>query len=1007
MKLRKFVVGALVAGSMFNVSGASAVPSGWDTDFVASTNASIQANKPLVLVWANTGCTHCEALETSLQATSFTTWREDAGYIFCFVLGSGGNDPKGGTKAKNFAKTAGGTSKSNLSTYPYVCLYWPKKDGTIAAKSFSTESANTVKTNATQLFADYAAVPDYIGGDLEFTGDYEHARLEAEVGFTTYVNVPLVRDGAAADFEGTNLVTATFGSTTIHDETLVWKAGETARNIRVDIPENAVAGDQISVDLMGDDKEIRGTVNIYIVGEQENATKNPYFIGEKTAASLGYGEWTMDLDVAMEKYQKEPDSHLMAIASGSLWCPDCVMTDAHVLETSAFKEWAQENKVILVDIDVPNFPNTTNSACLLTRVVGRTSDGYVSGRGTLATNELERFQSGAGYISRHMVSDDDMADVLERNRSLIGQNTLNGGWNNPNRANQNRTGIPNFFALKRDGTLAGTFETFDAIGPSEFKDAYLNRFSELIALCDGDADDLANRAWQTTKDTFAGEGESTTASLSAIDLIDTYELSGSDYPATEQKITVKGSDANTTITVEILAVINGSARTLATAKGKLSDGVSVTGIISSVGDFYVSVTGDGNGTLAADSTAVSTITEYRMTGERKAVENPFTNDWIAKNANTTLPLYADDGVTLSGTLSLSLKKNGKISAKYTNGKTNLATFSGKWDAAIAADGTAMAQLTKKGFSLSLTISADGVVEAEVSDGTSSISSGNCGIAENYSEFSGAYTIAFDPQDLDGDMIEPSGAAFMTLSMANTKSAQQRGLFRYVAYLPNGRKLTGTSNITWLDANYGIIPVLKKSSADTFAASLIIRKNASSASSNRAIIDLDDTAAMWIGSIRGKSFSRSFETYGCWYAKGDSLLTGIADETLNLKLNIDTATLADSPTYGALTSVLGDGAAIAITDESISVTKQPGFSFKLNKSTGVFSGTTRMSFTDKPKISAKFSGVLLRGWFSDCDCGEDNDPLIEMKNIAFGIGYCLFSDRIDKKSVKRSFKIDIK
>jgi len=982
--------------------------SGWGSDFVSATNNAVALHRPLVLFWANTGCEHCEKLEEEVQSKAFVSWQDDSPYLFCFVLGKNGKDPDGTTIVRDFARTAAWTMSKPLKAYPFICLYWPKHDGSVVVKSFTTETASTVMTRADAVFADYAEIPDYLGGDLDFMADHPNARLEAEVGRTTYVNITVVRDVAAADYIATNTLKAVYGGVETLSSELVWTKGEMSRTMPVAIPSGAAVGEEMTVKLLDDARIERGAVRIHLVAEQENSTKNPFFVGEKTADDLGYGEWTMDLDVAMEKYKKNPDSHLMAIASGSLWCPDCVMTDGHVLETESFKAWAVDNKVILVDIDVPNFPNTTNSACLLTKVVGRTSDGYISGRGTMATNELERYQSGAGYLSRHMISDADAAKVLERNRSLVGKNTLNGGWNNPERANQNRTGIPNFFALDRTGALVGTFETFDAIGPFEFKEAYLNRFSELIALEDSDsAGDVSDRSWQTTKATYAGVGKASSATLSALDLIDTYKLAGTADVADMQTVTVKGNDANATVTVSIIEVVDGTAKTIAAATGRLSDGVSASGVVaSSGGSYYVSVAGVGSGTLAADSDAASTVTGYVLSGTRVAIANPFSNDWTTKGVKATLPLYASDGKTLKGTLALELKKRGKISAKYSDGRKNLVTFSGAWDADIAADGTATAELVKKAYVLSLVMGADGVVSAVVGNGTEAVASGECGLAVEYGDFSGVYTVAFPAADASVTT-EPAGAAVMTLKMAATASAKKQGKFSYTLYLPDGKKISGTSGVTWFDANFGIVPVLKTSGVETFATVLKIRRNAGTAPSTRAIVAQDGTVAVWTNATKGRSFSRTFGVYGSWYDKKDSLLVGISDELLALEFLADASTVAPSQAWGALVSVVGDGAGVLVTDKKLTPERIAGFTFKLNRSTGVFTGASRLAFEDKGKVAAKFTGVLTRGWFSDCDCGEDDDDLIEMENLAFGLGHCVFADRVSKKSVKRSFSIGIK
>ena len=979
--------------------GATVLP-GWDSDFVAATNAANAANRPLVLFWANMGCEHCEALEKDVQSQTFTEWQVESGYLFCFVQGRGGKDPDGGTAAKNFAATAAGTRSNKLTSYPFVCLYWPKDDGSVSAASFATEQASTVMSKANALFAGYSPMPAYTGGDLAFTNNNEHARLEAEVGFTEYVDVPLVRAGAAAAHAAVNTFSATYGGAEILRNEVQWSAGESSRSVRVAIPGGASAGEQIAVTLYDDKGADRGSVGIHLVGPQKNSTKNPFFIGERTAQTLGYGEWTMDFDVAMEKFKNEPDSRLMAVASGSLWCPDCVMTDAHVLEKPEFKSWAVANKVILVDLDVPNFPNTTNSACLLTRVVGRTSDGYISGRGTLPANEQERYQSGAGYLSRHMVSDDAAAAVLARNRSLVGRNSLEGGWNNPDRKNQNRTGIPNFFALRRDGALTGTFETFDAIGPSEFKEAYLKRFSELVALCGDDAGELSNRCWQTTTDVFSGEGESAAATLSAIDLVDTYKLAAIDAAAAEQTVTVRGTDAGTTLAVSLIAVVDGDAKTLATETGALKDGVTVSGAIAKAGDFYVQITGTAAGTLAVDSDSADTRVAYSIEGSREPIENPYVNDWISKAADTTLPLCDAGG--LAGTLTLSLKKTKKITANFSNGKKTLASFSGKWDADIALDGTAFAVLSKGRYALYLQMSGSGTIQAELSeDGTPVLSSGECQLADSFAEFSGVYLVAMPVVGDETTATAPSGVSYMTLKMAATASARRSGKFGYTVCLADGKTLSGTTHVTGFDANFGIVPVLKTSGADTLSALVRVRRNAASAPSRRAVVAVAGVPVRWSNTTAGLDFSQVCGVYGSYYDKSDSLVDAAGTSTV--AWTADAADVADSAAYGALTGVAGYGSAIDVSAKKLALAqKTKGFTFSFNRTSGVFSGKTTLSFENKGKVSATYKGILLPGWFSDCACGEDDDTLIEMENIGFGAGFVLFSDKAGRKSFKRSF-----
>ena len=753
----------------------------------------------------------------------------------------------------------------------------------------------------------------------------------------------------------------------------------------------------MDVSLKAFDGEDRGGVKIFIVGERENSTKNPLFIGERTATTLGYGEWTMDLDVAMEKYRSEPESHLLAMASGSLWCPDCVMTDGHVLETEDFKQWAVENKVILVDIDVPNFPNTASSACLLTYVVGRTSDGYISGRGTLPANEYERYQSGAGYLSRHSVSDADAKAVLERNRSLVGENTLNGGWNNPDRKNQDRTGIPNFFALDRSGVLVGTFEAFDAIGPSSFRSAYLKRFSELIAIEDGDGRDLPNRAWQTTKDSFPGVG-GTTGTLSAIDLVDTYSLEPITSVAETQDIIVSGLDSSVTVTVNIISVFRGKATTLATSKGRLVDGVQVSCTRTPKEAYYVQVVGVAEGSLAADSELADTTVEYAITGFKTEIANPYSNGWLTKAVKATLPLYAEDGASVAGCLELQLRKNGRVSVRIFGVGRRVVTMNGIWDDNIAADGTTTALLQKGDLAVALTITSSGVVSASVS-GLLSMASGPCALAEDYGDWTGNYAVALPLFNVAGVFC---GDAYMTLSMGKTRESAARGRVKYQIFLPDGKKLSGVTGVTGWDAHFGIVPVVKASGSNKFTASLLVRRNAALASTRRAVMSVEGVKAIW----QGNGFSCECGVYGSLIVKTDSLL-----ELANvdaLMFAVDASSAPASNKYGALNGVVYDGGAMSVSAIGVAPTaKTAGFSFRVNRSTGVFKGRTRMAFSNKDKVSSAFSGVLLPGWFSDCECQEDGDTVVPMSFLPFGVGQLLFTDSTNGRNVKSSIPVSLR
>ena len=1001
----------------------------WMDNFALATNLAFKTRTPMVLFWANLHCEYCEALEAEINSAEFKAWQAaHPDYVYNFVFAVDGNDlePNAGSGARDFARSANGTIKP-LKQYPFVCLYWPKADGTVAVQSYVGRAGQMDKASHAAgkslgeefeacieaFFAGYTpeqSIPEYTGGDLAFTAEYDNARLEAEVGFTDHVDVPLVRDDFTVGYVGTNTIKAVYGGATILDETFIWAEDQAATTIAVPIPPDAVAGGEVAVTLYDDVGKTRGKVNIYVVEERENSPKNPYFVGEKTAAELQYGEWTMDLDVALAKYRANADSKLLVLVGGCLWCPDCVMGDAHLLDRAEFKEWAVSHKVVLASIDIPNLPNTTTSPSLLTRIVSRVGDSYISGRGTLPPDETQRYQSGAGYLSRHMVSDAAAQELFENNRLLVGRNTLDGGWNSPDRPNQNRTGVPVFFTLRRDGRLSGRLETFSMVAPAEYKQAYLNRLDEMLANADDETgvDDAANLSWQTTKDKFSGEGISG-ATLSAVDLIDTYELPAVKSGAAEQTIMVGGVDAGTTVTVGLLQVIDGVAETIATATGLLSDGVTVRGDVGTGARYFVQITGAAKGTLAIDSPAANTAVAYALSGTRVVVENPYSNSWTTKTITSAIPLYGPlygkggTDTVLRGTLIVNLKKTQAVSAKYYNGRSSPAVFSGKWsNGSMSASGTVDLTLEKKGYVLEMSLRADGTLSATVGNDKEVLSSGECTLAETYQDFAGYYTVLLPTLNAGDSPATPGGDSFMTLKMVSP-SAKKNGKFNYSVYLADGMRLSGSAYVTWADADFGVIPVLHVSGLYTVAVAVKVRKDAEHAPSSRAVVAMDGVKSYISCSKSAQSFDLQVGAYGSYYDGSRSLSEQSGVDSLTWVA--DSSKIVDSQAYGGLEAVAGDGSRLSVAAASIVPTKRTnGFTFRFNRSTGIFTGRMNLTFEKKQRLSANFNGVVLPGWFTDCDCSDDDDRLIPFMSLPFGRGYAAFPDKVGRNTVKRGFPV---
>ena len=185
----------------------------------------------------------------------------------------------------------------------------------------------------------------------------------------------------------------------------------------------------------------------------------------------------------------------------------------------------------------------------------------------------------------------------------------------------------------------------------------------------------------------------------------------------------------------------------------------------------------------------------------------------------------------------------------------------------------------------------------------------------------------------------------------------------------------------------------------------VRRNAASAPSRRAVVSAVDVPTRWTNTTSGRAFSFRCGVYGSFYDKLDSLVDLAG--TTGLAWMADEASCADSAVHGALTGVVGDGSRIDVLAKKLALAQGiKGFTFSFNRTSGVFTGKTTLSFEKKARVSATYSGVLLPGWFSDCDCGEDGDTLIEIENIAFGAGFIVFSDKFGRKSFKRSLAVEL-
>lgn len=610
----------------------------WIDSLHIATNYAFSTGKPLVMVWSNDICDHCNAFKTSLKNAEFKTWQSAQPYVFCLVEGVGGNDTPANKGAKAFAKDAGGYGKKNSGGYPLVALLWLKDGEARAVATFTGRPGKMGVPVKDEMYKEFIEAIEtmfsgyvvYSGGKF-VVGNTVGDRLEAE-GFTEWVDVLLERDTSsdldAASETLTLSYPVTTGLATVARE-IAWAAGESEKRVRIRFDELAdfsfAVGGEVKLTLTSADGATLDESIIALV-KRDNSPKNPVWVGQKTSDELAWGEWTMDLDVARAKVSaakaRSEDAYLLVSFGGSIWCPDCAKTERYLIETKEFKAWTLANKVACVAIDIPNVNATAESRtgpCLMTREKKNVSATY-----SAADPDHGTVQSGAGYLSRWMIADGAAEAILARNLQLVGTNTKNGGWNRPERSNQYRTGVP-VFALVDASSLKviSRIELFSSSSPADSNAlaGHIRRFDELLAVAN--AVDAAleedNRDVSTTAAEIAVGGAAVNGEVSGGDLMDMFAVTGVKFDERTTLTATPTAAANVEWTLSLVQKGDSGTKAVAMAKGtgelsvyadmKKADGVDVyakievTGLGSSAASFGADVDATVGYSLLATSAA--------------------------------------------------------------------------------------------------------------------------------------------------------------------------------------------------------------------------------------------------------------------------------------------------------------------------------------------------------------------------------------------------------------------
>jgi len=929
---------------------ATVVPGEWNTNFKES-KAYAEANGiPLVVVWGNTGCSHCiELHETLEKSAELNAWVEEHPVILV-------------SKHQKFSKTDADYVAARtwieeinpeIGGFPYVGVYWKDKDGTVQSETAFTgrDGEMYVKTPKKNLAGQFVNSLDSLIGDYEpeigsadasfVTADTEDDRLEAEPS-TSVVYVPLKRENGRKP--GANVLRVAYPMGAGPSIDVKWEVGELSKSVAVEMPvASFAAGQSVSLLLEGTDGTELGRSSILFVEAQENSPKNPHWVGEHTAASLPYGEWTMDFTTAKQKVALY-GGKLMVMFGGPLWCPNCVAIEDYVFVTPEFKAWAKEQKLVLVHFDQGQASSPS------------TPEGTPRGR-LLTLTPSTKGKSGASYLSRHGIEPDSDAvnEVIDRVTYLTDK------WLAPE-STAARLANPVVLLLNDAGTKVDARFQRQSDGYKMDLEENMCRFKDLLLLAGADE----NEGYRTVTPLEVEAGEDAESTLQVNASKKYYKVEGIDTGyGIEVSAEAAGNATNVTLTLYAGGDVLGSSVFLS-GKGV----VTVTDPLTSeqAGELYVSVTSFDN----AQSTFFGPDTTFSFRVSVTAIESEsapisdFTprqlkdmNPKLYTRRTANIPMFENvalGGKRLAGMLSVSITAANKISAKFKDAKTT--SFSGAWQEISPSTGVVTAELlNRNGAELNLTMDAAGTIEANYSSKDGLVAAGRAGIGD-MSAYVGRYTVTLV------DTEESCGTGYLTVNVSKNGKASVSGV------MPDGTTVSASAELSANGDATAMIPVYSSSRKGTLSVVLVMDADAASTWGDKGSTDtirsLTGCPATW---TTGEE--TVFNVFGGYWKSGATPLAvcnlyGLSDE---------------------LDVVIGGNTndVVTATKSGFKVTKDVLTSLSFNKSTGVFSGKAKMTNSLGKSVTATVKGVLLPGWISCGECGEEG------VNRPYGSGTVYYKD----------------
>lgn len=945
----------------------------WCSDFTAAKAVADAQNIPMLVFWASKGCSFCEKLETACRTAAFRDWMAERQLIMVFGYGTGTAADKA---CKAFAKNSSGL-------FPYMAVYWKaNKSGATVLEKFSGRSGSfghgTSKSQ--ELWEQFAGAVDSILADWDPSGadpdpdpepeppavvrvggtflvpDVAGSRLEAIAGVTAAVEVPLVRTNASCVV--TNVLTV--GTSAPQD--VVWDVGETNKAISVETSQLA-EGDALTLTLSLDGAVV-GTTAIHGVTEGANASANPKAPGE----TFDFGEWTLDYDAARQMAATRTGAKLLVMFSGPLWCPYCIGIENSLLNTDDFRQWARDNRVVLALIEQGRASTPATARGLR----GPRLTTYDPDPKKLAAGECV---SGAAYRSRKGITEAQATHLIEQGAAYAVR------WLEPGSAAA-RPGNPTILLV--DPATETVCARFNAYREGTAYDVAEN-LARLDALLAKAGQTEANRYPQTT--TLVHALSSTTAF--ALDV-------------NEASVSYAFAPRVGAIDFALQPDVAGDVFTLAVYRGAelLASGTNAVSLVATAADVAA-------GLFVKVSKAFAKG-ERTATGAFSSAYRPLdTDNEFVTQALSTVVAVAEDGVT-RGTVTVTSTRKGKVRAKFFDVQTQKSvSLTGYWTEPDEL-GTAVfaAKKAKDGLTLRLELAATGDLLAAVTQRSADASAafacvGMASVADvAYASFAGCYTVALPVESADGALAQGAGTVVVK---ANTSMARKSGRVMCTVLFPDGKSRSVRGQLTSGAGGFANLTLTVKSGKEVFVIPLAVRPNAALAPTHRAVVAQPGCSAIWISRDKKTPFAASCGIYGSRYDKDESLINCCGTTELALAFGLDAAE-ADG---AAVVSALGEGATFDVTDRKIAVAKKvPGLALSFSRTSGTFSGKTRLELSDARVVSAKLKGVVFFDWY-DCGCFEDDETVPLETSLAHAYGTCVFTDKVNGRTVTRSIPFCLK